>query len=259
MKWCTTSSSATTCAPRAPSSSTSSPRYPPAASSSSAPTASPKRDQRGRTARGLKVFDATCPLVTKVHVEVARMRKDGREIVMIGHKGHPEVEGTMGQSADGMYLVETVADARQLRSSGPCPPGLRHADHLSVDDAAQVVAALKERFPESSARRRTTSATRRRTARMRSSNWPGQRSRARRRQPVELQLEPAARSRRTDRQPRLPRRSGRADRPGLARGASRVGVTAGASAPEVLVQNVVDRLSGGDPARSANSTAPRKT
>jgi 4-hydroxy-3-methylbut-2-enyl diphosphate reductase len=72
--------------------------------------------------RGLKVFDATCPLVTKVHVEVAKMRRAGREIVMIGHKGHPEVEGTMGQSPDGMYLVETVADARQLQVSSPTRP-----------------------------------------------------------------------------------------------------------------------------------------
>ena len=69
--------------------------------------------------RGLKVFDATCPLVTKVHVEVGKMRNQTREVVMIGHKGHPEVEGTMGQSGDGMYLVETVADARQLQVKSP--------------------------------------------------------------------------------------------------------------------------------------------
>src|SRR5580765_116738 len=65
-------------------------------------------------ARGLRVFDATCPLVTKVHVEVAKMREQGREIVMIGHRGHPEVEGTMGQAGDGMHLVETIADAARL-------------------------------------------------------------------------------------------------------------------------------------------------
>src|SRR5574343_1504656 len=64
--------------------------------------------------RGLKVFDATCPLVTKVHVEVGKMRRDAREVVMIGHKGHPEVEGTMGQSDGGMYLVETAADVEKL-------------------------------------------------------------------------------------------------------------------------------------------------
>ncbi|MCM8581059.1 4-hydroxy-3-methylbut-2-enyl diphosphate reductase, partial [Accumulibacter sp.] len=99
-------------------------------------------------ALGLKVFDATCPLVTKVHLEVARMRKEGREIVMIGHKGHPEVEGTMGQSPDGMYLVETVVDARQLQVNAPARLAYVTQTTLSVDDAAQVVAALKARFPE---------------------------------------------------------------------------------------------------------------
>ncbi len=99
------------------------------------------------TARGLKVFDATCPLVTKVHVEVARMRREGREIVMIGHRGHPEVEGTMGQSADGMYLVETVDDARRLEVKSPARLAYVTQTTLSVDDAAQVVAALMERFP----------------------------------------------------------------------------------------------------------------
>ena len=69
--------------------------------------------------RGLKVFDATCPLVTKVHVEVAKMRNQAREVVMIGHKGHPEVEGTMGQSRDGMYLVETPEDVRSLKVGTP--------------------------------------------------------------------------------------------------------------------------------------------
>lgn len=99
-------------------------------------------------ALGLKVFDATCPLVTKVHAEVAKMRKEGREIVMIGHKGHPEVEGTMGQSPDGMYLVETVVDARQLQVNAPARLAYVTQTTLSVDDAAQVVAALKARFPE---------------------------------------------------------------------------------------------------------------
>ncbi|WP_287464127.1 4-hydroxy-3-methylbut-2-enyl diphosphate reductase, partial [Accumulibacter sp.] len=98
--------------------------------------------------RGLRVFDATCPLVTKVHIEVARMRREGREIVMIGHKGHPEVEGTMGQSADGMYLVETVSDVHALVVETPARLAYVTQTTLSVDDAAQVVAALRERFPE---------------------------------------------------------------------------------------------------------------
>jgi len=97
--------------------------------------------------RNLKVFDATCPLVTKVHLEVARMRKDGREIVMIGHKGHPEVEGTMGQSPDGMYLVETADDVPKLQVNDPDRLAYVTQTTLSIDDAEKVVAALKTRFP----------------------------------------------------------------------------------------------------------------
>lgn len=97
--------------------------------------------------RGLKVFDATCPLVTKVHVEVAKMRAEGCEIVMIGHKGHPEAEGTMGQAADGMYLVESVADVEALRVTDPTRLAYVTQTTLSVDDAAIIVAALKRRFP----------------------------------------------------------------------------------------------------------------
>jgi 4-hydroxy-3-methylbut-2-en-1-yl diphosphate reductase len=98
-------------------------------------------------ARGLRVFDATCPLVTKVHVEVAKMRAAGREIVMIGHRGHPEVEGTMGQAAGGMYLVETAADVARLQVCDPEKLSYVTQTTLSVDDAAAVVAALKARFP----------------------------------------------------------------------------------------------------------------
>src|SRR6266568_2509149 len=82
------------------------------------------------------VFDATCPLVTKVHVEVARMRDAGREIVMIGHRGHPEVEGTMGQSAEGMYFVETTADVARLQVRDPLKLSYVTQTTLSVDDAA---------------------------------------------------------------------------------------------------------------------------
>ena len=96
--------------------------------------------------RGLKVFDATCPLVTKVHMEVAKMLREGYEIVMIGHRGHPESEGTMGQAAVGMYLVETVEDVAAL---APASERLAYVTQttLSMDDAAQIVAALKRRFP----------------------------------------------------------------------------------------------------------------
>ena len=98
-------------------------------------------------ARGLKVFDATCPLVTKVHLEVARQRKEGREIVMIGHKGHPEVEGTMGQSPDGMLLVESAADVAALAVRDPQQLAYVTQTTLSVDDAQAIVGALRARFP----------------------------------------------------------------------------------------------------------------
>ena len=97
--------------------------------------------------RGLKVFDATCPLVTKVHVEVAKMRDAGREIVMIGHRGHPEVEGTTGQVKDGMHLVENLADVARLVVADPDRLAYVTQTTLSVDDAAAIVAALRARFP----------------------------------------------------------------------------------------------------------------
>ncbi len=97
--------------------------------------------------RGLQVFDATCPLVTKVHVEVSKMRQDGREIVMIGHAGHPEVEGTMGQVSDGIYLVETVDDVERLQVSDPSRLAYVTQTTLSVDDCQAVIEALRRRFP----------------------------------------------------------------------------------------------------------------
>jgi 4-hydroxy-3-methylbut-2-en-1-yl diphosphate reductase len=97
-------------------------------------------------ARGFAIFDATCPLVTKVHVEVAKLSKEGYEFIMIGHKGHPEVEGTMGQLSEGIYLVEDIADVAQVQ-----PRGMQLAvvtqTTLSVDDAAGILAAVKDRFP----------------------------------------------------------------------------------------------------------------
>ncbi len=97
--------------------------------------------------RGLQVFDATCPLVTKVHIEVERMRAAGREIVMIGHKGHPEVEGTLGQVKDGMHLVETVEDVLALRVSNPEMLAFVTQTTLSVDDASVVADALRAKYP----------------------------------------------------------------------------------------------------------------
>jgi 4-hydroxy-3-methylbut-2-enyl diphosphate reductase len=97
--------------------------------------------------RGLRVFDATCPLVTKVHSEVARMREQGREIVMIGHAGHPEVVGTMGQCDGGIHLVESVADVGRLAIAPAVALAYVTQTTLSVDDAAVIVAALRERYP----------------------------------------------------------------------------------------------------------------
>jgi 4-hydroxy-3-methylbut-2-enyl diphosphate reductase len=97
--------------------------------------------------RGLKVFDATCPLVAKVHVEVTKMLREGHEIVMIGHHGHPEAEGTMGQSPAGMHLVETIDEVATLEVANPQRLAYVTQTTLSVDDAAVMVAALKKRFP----------------------------------------------------------------------------------------------------------------
>ena len=103
--------------------------------------------RREAEGRGLKVFDATCPLVTKVHVEVAKMRGQGREIVMIGHRGHPEVEGTMGQSEGGMYLVERPEDVARLQVHNEGNLAFVTQTTLSVDDAQQTINALRVRFP----------------------------------------------------------------------------------------------------------------
>ena len=97
---------------------------------------------------GLKVFDATCPLVTKVHVEVSKMRAQGCEIIMIGHEGHPEVEGTMGQVKDGIYLVETEEDVAKLHIAAGTQLALVTQTTLSVDDASKVITALKAKFPD---------------------------------------------------------------------------------------------------------------
>jgi 4-hydroxy-3-methylbut-2-en-1-yl diphosphate reductase len=98
--------------------------------------------------RGFQVFDATCPLVTKVHVEVAKLAKEGYEFIMIGHKGHPEVEGTMGQLHEGIYLVEDVADVATAPVTRPDRLAVVTQTTLSVDDAAEILAAVKARFPQ---------------------------------------------------------------------------------------------------------------
>ncbi len=107
----------------------------------------PQAIRRDAEARGLTVFDATCPLVTKVHLEVSRQRQQGKEIIMIGHKGHPEVEGTMGQTEGGMYLVESPEQVANLVVNDEQHLAYVTQTTLSVDDASTIIAALKNRFP----------------------------------------------------------------------------------------------------------------
>ncbi|HRD88883.1 MAG TPA: 4-hydroxy-3-methylbut-2-enyl diphosphate reductase [Accumulibacter sp.] len=197
--------------------------------------------------RGLRVFDATCPLVTKVHSEVARMRREGREIVMIGHRGHPEVEGTMGQSADGMYLVETVSDVHALAVQTPARLAYVTQTTLSVDDAAQVVAALRERFPQivgpkkddicyaTQNRQDAVKQLARQSEVVLVVGSPSSSNSNRLREVAELV---GARAYLVDQAEQID--------PDWLAGASSVGVTAGASAPEILVDRVVERLSAGE-------------
>ena len=103
--------------------------------------------RREAAQRGFSVFDATCPLVTKVHVEVAKLHKEGYDFIMIGHKGHPEVEGTMGQLNEGIYLVEDVADVATVQVGQSTKLAVVTQTTLSVDDAAEILAAVKQRFP----------------------------------------------------------------------------------------------------------------
>ncbi|MDE2117852.1 MAG: 4-hydroxy-3-methylbut-2-enyl diphosphate reductase [Betaproteobacteria bacterium] len=107
----------------------------------------PQAIRREAEARGLTVFDATCPLVTKVHIEVSRLRGQGKEIIMIGHAGHPEVEGTMGQAEGGMYLVESPEDVQRLAVKDENNLAFVTQTTLSMDDASAIIAALKARFP----------------------------------------------------------------------------------------------------------------
>ncbi|MFC7409370.1 4-hydroxy-3-methylbut-2-enyl diphosphate reductase [Hydrogenophaga atypica] len=107
-----------------------------------------KAVQNEAAARGFQVFDATCPLVTKVHVEVAKLAKEGYEFIMVGHKGHPEVEGTMGQLDQGIHLVEDVADVARVAPRQTQKLAVVTQTTLSVDDAAEITAAVRARFPQ---------------------------------------------------------------------------------------------------------------
>jgi 4-hydroxy-3-methylbut-2-enyl diphosphate reductase len=194
-------------------------------------------------ARGLNVFDATCPLVTKVHVEVAKMRAQGNEIVMIGHAGHPEVEGTMGQSDDGMYLVETVEDVARLQVRSPERLAYVTQTTLSLDDAAAVVDALKARFPaiEGPKKADICYATQNRQDAVKFMAPQvdvviviGSRTSSNSNRLREVAERFGVRSYLVD-------SADDVDSAWL-EGCARVGVTAGASAPELLVQQLLDRL-----------------
>jgi 4-hydroxy-3-methylbut-2-enyl diphosphate reductase len=108
----------------------------------------PKAVEHEAERRGFRVFDATCPLVTKVHVEVAKLHREGYEFIMIGHKGHPEVEGTMGQLSEGIHLVEDVDDVATVQPSQSERLAVVTQTTLSVDDAAEIMAAVQKRFPQ---------------------------------------------------------------------------------------------------------------
>lgn len=203
---------------------------------------------RGEAARrGLKVFDATCPLVTKVHLEVSRHARDGREVVLIGHAGHPEVEGTMGQydrsRGGAIYLVETVADVQQLQVNDPEQLAYVTQTTLSMDDARNIIEALKQRFPAIVGPKKDDIcyATQNRQDAVKqlarecdlvlvvgspnSSNSNRLRELANRLGKEAYLIDTAADLRRE-----------------WLDGVARVGITAGASAPEVLVRDVIGRL-----------------
>ncbi len=198
---------------------------------------------REAEARGLKVFDATCPLVTKVHVEVAKMLKEGYEIVMIGHRGHPEAEGTMGQAESGMHLVETLQDVETLKVRSPDKLAYVTQTTLSVDDAKAIVAALKARFANIQGPKKDDIcyATQNRQDAVKFMapqcdvvivvGSPNSSNSNRLREVAEHM---GAEAYMVDSAADL--------RPEWIAGKRRVGVTAGASAPEVLVNRLVERL-----------------
>ena len=193
--------------------------------------------------RGFSVFDATCPLVTKVHVEVAKLHKEGYDFIMIGHKGHPEVEGTMGQLNEGIYLVEDVADVQRVQVAKADKLAAVTQTTLSVDDAAEILRAVKQRFPNV------------REPKQQDICYATQN-----RQDAVKVLAPAVdvvivvgspTSSNSNRLRELAQRLGTeaymVDAPDdllpeWFEGKTRVGLTAGASAPDILVQQVIERL-----------------
>jgi 4-hydroxy-3-methylbut-2-enyl diphosphate reductase len=199
--------------------------------------------QQEAAARGFRIFDATCPLVTKVHVEVAKLAKEGYEFIMIGHKGHPEVEGTMGQLDSGIHLVEDVADVARVQPAQTDKLAVVTQTTLSVDDAAAIAAAIKGRFPNV------------REPKQQDICYATQN-----RQDAVKLMSPqvdvvvvvgSPTSSNSNRLAEVARKLGTpgymvdsADelQPQWFEGCNRVGLTAGASAPEILVTQVIERL-----------------
>ena len=193
--------------------------------------------------RGFSIFDATCPLVTKVHVEVAKLAKEGFEFIMIGHKGHPEVEGTMGQLTSGIHLVEDVADVAKVQPGQTEKLAVVTQTTLSVDDAAEIAAAVRARFPSvrEPKQQDICYATQNRQDAVKvmspqvdlvivvgsptSSNSNRLRELAQRLGTESYMVDSAAEL-----------------QPAWFEGKTRIGLTAGASAPEVLVREVIDRV-----------------
>ena len=199
--------------------------------------------RRDAESRGFRVFDATCPLVTKVHVEVTKKRQQGREIIMIGHQGHPEVEGTMGQAQGGMYLVETPDDVATLAVSDPANLAFVTQTTLSIDDAGRTVEALKARFPTIVGPKRNDIcyATQNRQDAVKALarecdvvivvGSPNSSNSTRLREVAATEGVPAYM---VDNASEL--------RAEWVTGKQRIGVTAGASAPEILVKQVIEKL-----------------
>jgi 4-hydroxy-3-methylbut-2-enyl diphosphate reductase len=202
-----------------------------------------KAVQREAEQRGFQIFDATCPLVTKVHVEVAKLAKEGYEFIMIGHKGHPEVEGTMGQLDHGIHLVEDVEDVARVQPAQTRKLAVVTQTTLSVDDAAGILAAVKARFPQvrEPKQQDICYATQNRQDAVKilsgqtdlvivvgsptSSNSNRLREVARKRGTEAYMVDNADEL-----------------RPEWFEGKAHIGLTAGASAPEVLVQQVIERI-----------------
>ncbi|KPL27493.1 MAG: 4-hydroxy-3-methylbut-2-enyl diphosphate reductase [Acidithiobacillales bacterium SM1_46] len=193
--------------------------------------------------RGFRVFDATCPLVTKVHMEVARLRKQGTEVILIGHAGHPEVEGTMGQANDGIYLVETAADIAGLLVQDPDNLAYVTQTTLSVDDTAKIIEALRSRFPAVRAPKKDdicyATQNRQDAVKKLASECDvvlviGSRNSSNSNRLREVAEVQGARAYMIDGADDIRRE--------WLEGVQRVGITAGASAPEVLVQQVLGQL-----------------